>query len=247
MCNYAGVTSLVFGYWNIMIVSWTYLYRFNIFVRKKDPLYFNKIEKFRLIVCAIIMPHIVFIFAFDAPLKKDDYSKYYNYIDLILEPYNKNLNTIILYNPNMTTPFTFMIFLGLIYVVFHIIHGIIFYVIPLEKKLKKKKKNSSSETYKILKRSIIQLRAILFVTTVFGLSPVALSIIIVTIYGKINLIYTTISNKVTALLLLYYSFSPFFVFYLVFVAYRRKLHEIKMKSKVMIRKFTRPQLKQFLP
>uniref|UniRef100_A0A0N4ZD44 G_PROTEIN_RECEP_F1_2 domain-containing protein n=1 Tax=Parastrongyloides trichosuri TaxID=131310 RepID=A0A0N4ZD44_PARTI len=221
-CNYAAVTALLMSYYSSMFVTLTYLLRYNIFVREKNPFYFNYHEKLRILISIIILPIVVWILAMDAPLKECEYEQNYSNIQKLLEPYKNTDNTVIIYSSDFRKPFIFIIALGVLYCIVHVIHGTIFYVIPLEKKLRGNLATTLKETHKILRRSIIQLRLLLLITVIFGMGPLFVSLFFATLSEYSNYAFMIISHRIIGLYHIYFTVTPIFSFTIALVSYIKR-------------------------
>ncbi|CEF70309.1 Hypothetical protein SRAE_2000494200 [Strongyloides ratti] len=173
LCNYMIISSLIVVLANNILRKLSYMFRYNIFVLKKSTFYCSKFEKYFTILGLIIMPIIFLSYTHTFPLKPDEYEKYYNNIDKVLQKIPNTSYIISLYNPKISLNNSIVIFfsIGCIYLGITIAIMIFWYAIPLEKQLKSCKKNGFNETNKKIIKAIFYLRISIILPVFCSLLP----------------------------------------------------------------------------
>ncbi|CEF69730.1 Hypothetical protein SRAE_2000437700 [Strongyloides ratti] len=207
----------------------SYIFRYNIFIRRNYVYYFSHFEKFILLNIWIILP-ITTIFMF----------QYYGREDFIYESgirnftlanfyLNRNKFTLIIYSEHLELPVYIFLIIYEVAFIFLNLYLIIAYTIPFENELKRCQKSTNKNVAKTIKYNIRFLRLYVSLPIILSLLPFTIGFFL-SFVPSIRKINFYLNTRHSVLVMIYFCISPFLTLHHAYKGYSERNAERKIQQ-----------------
>uniref|UniRef100_A0A0K0DZE2 G-protein coupled receptors family 1 profile domain-containing protein n=1 Tax=Strongyloides stercoralis TaxID=6248 RepID=A0A0K0DZE2_STRER len=208
LCKASLIAYLLTIYPIFTYIFLSFIFRYNIFIRRKDVFYFSLTEKCILLAILIIYPCMTIFFFGYYGNEKLSYESGIENFNLANYYLNRNKFTLIIYSKQLEFPTHIFFLLFEVTFLFLNFYLIFAYTIPFENELKRCQKLTNQSVAKQIKYNIRFLRLFVLLPIVLSFLPFTISLFLSFVPGieKFNFY---LSARIGVLLLIHFCISPF--------------------------------------